>query len=319
MDNALLQSAMGSTQASTINRMGAGSPGQLTRGTRLPSTSTYVPGGDGSRQESVWSISALSAVQKYCDNPIPANQIVFSVDMGCVSGGFDAPLTATFNYGGETGAALIAAIAATLNLNPNINALGVWAEDGGNLKFVSAFSGINIKLSAVYSNASFTVAQLTNLVGAGYNMTRFKPGRIVHYVPGENGGVSGRRSMYLPTQDPSLPASNQRFAGIVLECDMHEMAPASGTYPGFSNCGSDCAPMPSCYRVLDAKNAPVVVEIEGGQDASLPLHYRIAAGLDGSELGIFRFGEASGCILVPFDYTILSFDFGSQAVEIEMR
>lgn len=303
-----------------IKSMSAGNaPGQLTRGTRMNNTNTYVPGGNGSRQETVWSIARATTP------PAATNiTITFNVTMGCNTDE-PFPFTAVFPYTGQTGSALINAIIAALNGNPNIAALGTWTNDGGSLKFVSAFPGVNTAVEFVYDPAQFTISQTTNLAGGGIGHYRFKGGTAAHYVPGEAQGVSERRTLYPPTQDPSDGGTTQEFAGIVLACDMHEMSLPTPTYPNFSNCNTDCLPPPSCYRVLNSAHAPVTIALEtphqngaGGQ-----LHYRIApditAPISGTELGVFRFGTADGCIPVPFDYEIISFDFGALSVEIELK
>lgn len=300
----------------TAKKMQAGKPGQLTRGTRINNLSTYISGGNGSRQESVWSAAVLPGAQKYCDFPIEANQIAFAVSLSAA----DAPLLATFNYCGEVGTAVIDGIVAALKANPNINALGNWFNDAGFLKFVSAYPGISVDLAAIFSRANFEFAQLTNLAGEGYNLYQFKPGTLAHYIPGESLGLSGRRSLYPPTQDPSTAGATQRIAGIVIECDMHEMATGYPVYPNFDNSNSACTPPPSCYKVLSESGAPVVIALEAPYDATqTQLYYRTALDASGGELGMFRFGEAPGCIPVPFGYEILSFDFGAYAAEIEIK
>lgn len=293
-----------------INSMQAGAPGQLTRGTRMTNVNTFAAGGAGTVQQTVWTIAKT-------DDTLAGDTIAFSITVNCITSDTDAPLTALFTYAGETGNALINAIIVALKLNPNINALGAWTNDGGNLKFVSGFPGVNITVALAYKAAAFAISQSSNALG-GYNQYRFKPGTAAHFVPGEALGVSGRRALYVPTQDPGANGATQRFAGIVLDCDMHEMAIPNPVYPTFSNNCTDPAP-PTCYQVLNGSGSPVVIALEAPYDSTLGLFYRITPNGAFTERGMFRFGAATGCIAVPFRYEIISFDFGSYAAEIEIK
>lgn len=305
-------------------KMSAGSAGQLTRGTRMEAVNTFVPGGGGTRQETVWSISATNAAVPYATESNSNNEITFQVDAGCQ----DLPFTVTFQFQGQSGNTLIQAIADKLKTNPNINGLGNWFRDGSNLKFVSAFPGLNIKVSTIHNPARFNIAQVTNLGGTEMGTHRFKPGTIAHYVPSEPTGAGGRRAIVPPTQDPTANNATQAFAGIVLECDMHEMASPSGRYPDYGNCDQNAA-LPTVYNVLNGVNAPVTIALEAPHNfgAAGRLHYRIAASVNGSKLGMFRFGRPligeedpdPGLIPVPFAYDIVSWDFGTNVVEIELK
>lgn len=294
-----------------INSMQAGAPGQLTRGTRMSNINTFAVSGTGTPQQIVWAIAETEDVAA-------GDTISFSITVNCVTANNEAPFTAVFSYTDETGAELIEAIAAALALNPNINALGTFSNDGGSLKFVSGHPGVNITVAATFTPGAFTVVQSSNTAAVGFNQVRFKPGTAAHYVPGEPLGVSGRRALVVPTQNPATGGTTQEFAGIVLDCDVHEMAPANPAYPSFSNNCSDPEPQ-TCYSVLNGSGSPVVIALETPYDATQPLHYRITPNAPFTELGMFRFGAATGCIPVPFRYEIISFDFGSLAAEIEIK
>jgi len=128
---------------------------------------------------------------------------------------------------------------------------------------------------------------------AALNGARLIAGTPVVIMPPDFEGVMS------PSQNVALPASAQRWVGIVADCGgFSEQAPVSGGYPSFSNCDSPCQPPQTCVQVLS--QGPIGVLLEKPSTTG-KVYYRFSGGESG-----FTGVPDAGTAEIPVPYSILS-------------
>jgi hypothetical protein len=274
---------------------------------------TYIPGGVMSMQTASWAVDSTAGV--YCDTLNNDDRLVVKVKWGC-----NDEEIVIYNGTGTTGNDFVVELANTIRLNPNIGGLGNFVANGPNLEFTAAYPGVNIEVSFEQTGTNFTYSELTNVAGVNEMAQGFKHGQVIHtskisfadmptvFDQPAIKSLSNRPTALMPTQDPTLPASTEIFAGIAVDSNINERGYPKGTYPYYGDCNDNCPPVDRCVEVFCGPcYEEVDMLLEHDIDPSMTvdnLFYRIAPDGDFTDLGLFSLVAGAGLIAVPFQYKV---------------
>lgn len=222
-----------------------GKPGMLAESGYSTQRENYSPMSGGTRDQTKFSFAIdLAAARAAVDMGAKAVlEIIITPPASCCSEPIRVPINFMSLFSADSAYKMSGEVLCALNSSPRTVALGSFAYNAAKDEFTFLARLPGFPVDFEISGPGVT-SKIETTPAESIFADRVTPGHAVVTT-----GLSN--SVAHPNQDVNAATATECWAGVALLCEGDgEQAPAIASFPNFSNCGSPCAPPPTCVPVL---------------------------------------------------------------------